>query len=105
MKIESHSAAASAAVFLALGDSTRRRLLDRLYMRNGQIAGELFAGFRVSNEAMVKHLDMLEDANLIVKLETRPSLYYLRCEPLRQIHSGWFAKFIPGCFDRSLPER
>ncbi|GAA3185321.1 hypothetical protein GCM10020255_081620 [Rhodococcus baikonurensis] len=53
------------AVFKALADPTRRLLLDRLFVVNGQSLGELCDSLDMSRQAVTQHLDALEDANLI----------------------------------------
>jgi len=77
-------------VFFALSDATRRSLLDRLYMRAGQRVGELAAGFDMSRQAISKHLDVLEDAGLIVTRSAgRQTHYFLNRGPIRQVQDLW----------------
>lgn len=52
------------AVFHALGDTTRRRIVDRL-SRGPGFVGELAAPFCISLAAVSKHLDVLERAGLL----------------------------------------
>src|SRR5262245_36659931 len=44
------------AVFRALADASRRRLLDRLHRRNGQTLVELCEGLDMTRQAVAKHL-------------------------------------------------
>ena len=53
------------AVFRALADRNRRLLLDRLHARGGQTLGELCLRLKVSRQAIAKHLQLLEEANLV----------------------------------------
>ena len=53
------------AVFKALADPLRRRLLDSLHARDGQTLGELCEGQGMTRQAVTKHLAILEQANLI----------------------------------------
>ena len=53
------------AVFKALADESRRKLLDRLYKNNGQTLGELCVGLDMTRQAVTKHLVLLEKANLV----------------------------------------
>jgi DNA-binding transcriptional ArsR family regulator len=53
------------AVFAALGDPTRRRLLDQLSSEGPLTATELAAGYPVSRQAVVKHLGALTAAGLL----------------------------------------
>jgi DNA-binding transcriptional ArsR family regulator len=55
------------AVFRALADSSRRRLLDRLYAKNGQTLGDLCQGLDMTRQAVAKHLSILEEANLLAR--------------------------------------
>jgi DNA-binding transcriptional ArsR family regulator len=52
------------AVFHALADGTRRRLVDRL-SRGACSVGELAAPFPISLAAISKHLDVLEEAGVV----------------------------------------
>ena len=51
--------------FKALADETRRKLLDELYMNNGQTLTQLCGLFDMSRQAVTKHLCLLEAANLV----------------------------------------
>ena len=53
------------AVFAALGDPTRRRLLDQLSTEGPLTATELAASYPVSRQAVVKHLGALTAAGLL----------------------------------------
>src|SRR5215207_8213475 len=52
------------AVFHALADTTRRRIVDRL-TRGPTSVGELAAPFSISLAAVSKHLDVLEVAGVV----------------------------------------
>ncbi len=52
-------------VFAALGDSTRRRLLDILAARGEATATMLAAELPVSRQAVVKHLAVLDSVGLV----------------------------------------
>ena len=85
------------AVFKALADSTRRRLLDRLRARNGQTLNELCAGTDMTRQAVTKHLDILEAANLVVtEKRGRERLHYLNPVPIHDIAERWIDKFEHG---------
>ena len=54
-------------IFRALGDASRRRLLDALLKKDGQTLAELDAALPdVTRFATMKHLRVLEAANLLV---------------------------------------
>jgi DNA-binding transcriptional ArsR family regulator len=52
------------AVFHALADTTRRRIVDRL-ARGPTSVGELAAPFSISLAAISKHIDVLEGAGVV----------------------------------------
>jgi DNA-binding transcriptional ArsR family regulator len=53
------------AVFKALADPSRRRLLDRLNERNGQSLRELGDGLGMARQSVTKHLAVLEAAGVV----------------------------------------
>ena len=57
--------AANAAVFSALGDETRLRLVDRMCDAGPASIVELTEGSGVSRQAVTKHLRVLEGAGLV----------------------------------------
>ena len=66
-------------VFKALGNASRRQLLDRLREKSGLTLGELCEGHDMSRQAIAKHLKLLEDVNLVVtKKHGREKLHYLK---------------------------
>jgi DNA-binding transcriptional ArsR family regulator len=81
-------------IFFALSDATRRRLLNRLLYNDGQRQAELTADLRVSRQAAVKHLDILEKAHLItVERVGRVVVYRLNPGPLRTTMTAWLGRF------------
>ena len=85
------------AVFKALADASRRKLLDRLYARNGQTLGELCAGLEMSRQAVTKHLAILEAANLVAsRRQGREKLHFINAVPINQIAERWIRKFERG---------
>ena len=80
-------------VFQAVGDPTRRRLLERLRRRGGQSLSELTEGLPMSRQAVTKHLDLLEEAKLVRRrTEGRRRVHELRAEPLKAV-DDWLAPF------------
>ncbi len=74
------------AVFRALSDPARRRLLDRLNERNGLTLTELCADMGMTRQSVSKHLDVLEEANLVTTLRRgREKLHYLNAAPINDI--------------------
>lgn len=81
-------------VFFALSDITRRTLLDRLYLRDGQRLAELVADFEISRQSISRHLEVLEEAGLIVtKRPNRETLHFLNRAPMRNAQNMWFEKY------------
>ncbi len=82
------------AVFRALADASRRRLLDRLHARNGQTLTELCRGLRMTRQAVAKHLAVLHEANLVSwRREGREKLHFINPVPINQIAERWISKF------------
>ena len=82
------------AVFRALADASRRRLLDRLHAKNGQTLGELCRGLDMTRQAVSKHLSFLEEADLVSsQREGREKLHYINPVPINAIAERWIGKF------------
>lgn len=82
------------AVFKALADPSRRKLLDQLYAHNGQTLGELCEHLDMTRQAVTKHLTLLEAANLIVIVwHGREKLHYLNAVPIQEICDRWLSKY------------
>lgn len=82
------------AVFKALADPSRRRLLDLLHAKNGQTLGELCGELDMTRQAVTKHLAILEDANLVVAQKRgREKLHYVNPVPINDIADRWIGKF------------
>ena len=78
------------AVFRALGEPGRRRLLDRLNERNGLTLTELSAGMGVTRQSVSKHLDVLVAAGLVTtRRRGREKLHYLNAAPINDIAERW----------------
>jgi DNA-binding transcriptional ArsR family regulator len=81
-------------VFKALADPTRRHLLDQLFECDGRTLGELQAGVEMTRFGVMKHLGVLEDAQLITTRKSgREKLHYLNPVPIRLIHDRWIDKY------------
>ena len=97
MKNLAHEAPADTAadlVFKALADPGRRRLLDRLRVRNGQSLSELCERMTMTRQAVTKHLIQLEEANLVVvRWLGREKEHYLNPVPLHAITKRWIRPF------------
>src|SRR5476651_2246292 len=79
--------------FAALADPTRRALLARLDSEQGLSVSELARPFPVSLPAIMKHLDVLSDAGLIVRTKTgRTVACQLSPAPMEQAME-WLARY------------
>jgi DNA-binding transcriptional ArsR family regulator/uncharacterized protein YndB with AHSA1/START domain len=81
-------------VFKALADPSRRHLLDRLNLRNGQSLLELSAELDMTRQAVSKHLAILENANLVTVVRRgRERLHYLNPIPINEIAERWIHQY------------
>ena len=88
------------AVFRALADPSRRRLLDRLNARNGQTLRELGDGLGMARQSVSKHLAVLEAAGVVTTVRRgREKLHYLNAAPINDIAERWIHRY-----DRSRVE-
>lgn len=78
--------------FAALGDPTRRSILEML-ARKGQLsATEIYGNFRSSHPAISQHLKVLRDANLVhVTRRAQQRIYAINPDPLLQME-GWIKR-------------
>ncbi|MAY62470.1 MAG: transcriptional regulator [Rhizobiales bacterium] len=81
-------------VFKALGDPTRRKLLDLLCERNGQTLGELCEHLEMARQSATQHLGILEAANLVSTTKRgREKLHFINPVPLHEVYERWVRKF------------
>ncbi|WP_410661209.1 ArsR/SmtB family transcription factor [Amycolatopsis sp. lyj-112] len=83
-------------LFKALGDATRRTILDELTERDGQtlfeICGRLTMkhGLASSRQAISQHLAVLEQAGLVhTRRQGRYKFHHIDTSPLRSIAERW----------------
>jgi len=82
------------AVFRALSDPARRRLLDRLNERNGLTLTELCAGMGMTRQSVTKHLDVLESAGLVTTFrQGREKHHYLDAASINDIADRWIRTY------------
>jgi DNA-binding transcriptional ArsR family regulator len=99
------------AVFSALADPTRRRLIQSLSRGNEVTATGLAAELPISRQAVAKHLAALRDARLVSSARVgRETRYELRPEPLDEaaawiesVGAQWDERL--GALRRSLAKR
>jgi DNA-binding transcriptional ArsR family regulator len=91
----------AAAVFGALGDPTRRRLLSAIADRPSLTATELASALPISRQAVLKHLNALSDAGLLQRERAGREVHYsVTPEPLSDAVS-WMAD-VGGQWDQRL---
>jgi DNA-binding transcriptional ArsR family regulator len=89
------------AVFAALGDPTRRHILDRLSTDGPLTATELAPDYPMSRQAVVKHLGTLAGAGLLVPERVgRDVRYRVRAEAMSEA-ADWLAD-VSARWDRRL---
>ncbi len=87
------------AVFEALADPTRRRVLELLAERELS-AGEIAAAFTVSRPAVSRHLRVLREAGLVqARRDAQRRVYGLDPQPLAEL-DDWLATYRPFWNDR-----
>ena len=85
------------AVFKALADPTRRRLLDHLFVHDGARLADLEGLADMTRFGVMKHLRVLEQAGLVSSRRAgREKLHYLNAVPIRLIHDRWIDKYRAG---------
>jgi uncharacterized protein YndB with AHSA1/START domain/DNA-binding transcriptional ArsR family regulator len=84
-----------ARVFKALGDPSRRQLLDALFARDGQTLNELCRQLpAMTRFGVMRHLEVLERAGLVASRRVgREKHHYLNPVPIRLIADRWIGKF------------
>ncbi|MGK8522662.1 ArsR/SmtB family transcription factor [Nocardia asteroides] len=87
---------ADSDLFKALGDATRRIILDELTDKNGQtlfeICGRLAMkhGLASTRQAISQHLAVLEQAGLVhARRQGRYKFHHIDTSPLRSIVERW----------------
>lgn len=92
---------AVAGVFFALGDRTRLSVVTKLGTTGALSATTLSQGAKVSRQAIVKHLKVLEDAGLVTSEKRgRDVLYALETDRVEDARA--FLDGISASWDRAL---
>ncbi len=77
-------------LFHALAHETRRRILDLLRDNPGLGVGELAKSFDVSRIAVMNHLAVLEQTNLVIsQKDGRTRRLYFNAAPIQMIQDRW----------------
>jgi DNA-binding transcriptional ArsR family regulator len=81
-------------VFKALGDPTRRQLLDLLCEQNGQTLGQLCEHLDMARQSATQHIGLLEAAQLVTTVwRGREKLHFINPVPLHEVYERWVRKF------------
>ena len=93
-------------VFKALADVSRRKLLDLLFLKDGQSLSELSAHLEdeMTRFGVMKHLKLLKQAGLVAtRKQGRETLHFLNPVPIQMVYDRWVSKYSKG-WARSLTE-
>jgi DNA-binding transcriptional ArsR family regulator len=92
-------------VFKALADVSRRKLLDLLFLKDGQSLSELAGHLpEMTRFGVMKHLKLLKQAGLVTtRKQGRETLHYLNAVPIQMVYDRWVSKYSKG-WARSLTE-
>lgn len=81
-------------VFHALGNRSRRQILDILKEHPGSTVNEVCAYFEMSRIAVMKHLRVLEEANLVHSEKVgRTRKLYHNVVPIQMIYDRWTTEY------------
>jgi DNA-binding transcriptional ArsR family regulator len=82
------------ALFKALADPSRRKLLDLLHAHDGRTLNELCEHLAMTRQGVTQHLAQLEAANLVAtERRGREKLHFLNPVPLQELYERWISKF------------
>lgn len=89
------------AIFAALADPTRRRLVRDLAIEGPKTATMLASEYPITRQAILKHLAVLERARLVcIQKRGREKRYVLTPEPLTELEQ--FVRHIEAVWDARL---
>jgi DNA-binding transcriptional ArsR family regulator len=82
------------AVFVALANPVRRRMLDILKDNPGSSVNDVCAFFEMSRIGVMKHLQILEAAKLVVSRKSgRTRHLFHNAVPIRMIYDRWTTEY------------
>ena len=81
-------------VFKALADKQRRKILDIVKSSPGISLQDISAHFSFTRYAVMKHLRILEEANLVVRQrDGKFKRFYLNSIPFQMIYDRWLSEY------------
>ncbi len=88
-------------LFHALAHAVRREILDIVRDTPGLSVGELATHFDISRIAIMNHLSVLSEAQLVIsKKDGRKRRLFLNAVPIQEIHERWTDTFSEYWADR-----
>lgn len=82
------------AVFQALAHADRRAVLDIVKNEPGVSVGGVCSRFGTSRIAVLKHIQVLEDAGLLIREKSgRKRLLYHNTVPIQMIYDRWTTEY------------
>ena len=88
-------------VFYALSHTSRREVLDILRDTPGQTVGDVARQFDVTRIAVMNHLKVLEEAQLVIsEKDGRARRLYPNAAPIQAIYERWTTTFSAHWLDR-----
>jgi predicted transcriptional regulator len=81
-------------VFLALALPVRRKILDIVKSMPGCSVNDVAKYFKMSRIGVMKHLNVLEEANLIISTKTgRTRELFFNAVPIQMIYDRWTTEY------------
>ena len=81
-------------LFSALAHVSRRKILDLVLADPGCNVNDICGHFEMSRIAVLKHINLLEDAGLLIsEREWRDRRLYFNVVPIQQIYDRWTSKY------------
>ncbi len=81
-------------LFQALASASRREILDIVRAESGCSVMHVCKHFDVSRIAVMKHINVLEEANLLISAkEGRTRRLYFNAAPIQAIHERWTTEY------------
>ena len=88
-------------VFAALSHSSRREMLGLVRDKPGLSVGELASNFDVTRIAVMNHIKVLEEAQLIIsEKDGRSRRLYMNAVPIQALYERWTDSFSAHWLDR-----
>lgn len=83
--------------FAALADPMRRELIEILVRQPGLTVGDVTGRFKVSRFTVMRHLNVLEEADLLYRERSGTSKnLYINRSKLAELHGGWLGSVVEG---------